>query len=72
MSRLCFVCNFASKYREPIYQKLDAYYPIDWYCGKYETDIAEMDYSKLQRVTLIENKWLIKKHYIIKRGYWHC
>lgn len=68
MNCLCFICNFASKYREPIYQKLDAYYPIDWYCGKYETDIAELDYSKLHRVTLIENKWFIKAPLYYQKG----
>lgn len=65
---LCFICNFASKYREPIYQKLDAQYPIDWYCGKYDTDIAELDYSKLKRVTLIENKRFIKDPLYFQQG----
>ena len=68
MSRLCFICNMAPKYQEAIYKKIDSHYPTDWYCGKYETDIAEMDYSKLQRVTLIENKWLIKEPLYYQRG----
>lgn len=55
MSRkLCLIFDSAPRYREEIYQKIEAAYDCDWYIGRISTDIKEMNLFSLSRVKRYE------------------
>lgn len=64
--KLCLIYNTAPRYREAIFQKIDAEYDCDWYFGPRREDIKEMDLRRLKKVYRIKqygnpNKLMIKK-----------
>lgn len=48
--KLCLIFNAAPRYREAIYRAIDSEYDCDWYFGRLDNGIAEMDTSTLNRV----------------------
>lgn len=54
--RLKVLYNFAQLYRQPIFQLIDKTWDCKWYFGKTDTDIKEMDTSKLKDVVYVKNK----------------
>ena len=49
--KLCMIYNIAPRYREAIFQAIDAEYDCDWYFGDIKTDIKQMDLSLLKSVS---------------------
>lgn len=66
MKKLCLIYDTAPRYRESIYQKIDESYDCDWFFGKINAGVKEMDYTILRNV---------KRYNIIgnlNRVYWQC
>lgn len=49
MSKLCIVYNMAPRYREAIFREIDREFDCDWFFGKSNTDIKEMDLTLLKQ-----------------------
>lgn len=49
-NKLCLIYNTAPSYREAIYRAIDAEYNCDWYFGRNNNGIKEMDTSLLKNV----------------------
>ena len=56
MNKLCIIYNFAQKYREAIYRKIDQNWDCDWYFGKNSTDIKGFDLTALKNAQEVPNK----------------
>lgn len=48
--KLCLIYNLAPRYREAIFQAIDAEYDCDWYFGDTKTDIKQLDTTLLKNV----------------------
>ncbi len=46
--------SIAPRYREAIFKAIDNHYDCDWYFGKMDTNIKEMDYSILNSVSYLK------------------
>lgn len=57
-TKLCSIYNFAPRYRESIFRKIDETFDCHWYFGTNETDIKGMDLSLLKDVETAKAKEL--------------
>lgn len=58
MGKLCMLYNFAPKYREGIFRKIDASWDTDWFFGSNNTDIKGLDLKVLSTAKTFHNKHL--------------
>lgn len=58
--KLCLIYNFAPKYREGIFCKIDSKYDCDWYFGENQTNIKGLDLSMLKRVKTLRNRTVFR------------
>ena len=54
MKRLCLIYNFAPKYREAIFRRIDSEYDSHWVFGKNNTDIKGLDLSVFKDVEEVD------------------
>lgn len=57
-TKLCLIYNFAPKYREGIFKRIDKEFSCDWYFGKNKTDIKGLDLSVIKSVSELDG-WKI-------------
>lgn len=56
--KLCIIYNFAQKYREGIFSRMDHTYNCHWVFGTNNSDIKDMDLSKLRSTQEVTNKYV--------------
>lgn len=55
---LCIIYNFAQKYREGIFTKIDKEYNCKWFFGNNKTDIKGFDINKLKEAKIVNNHFI--------------